>query len=80
MNEYQCVLKFDTDDSEFVRGFEVGRLWEMLKAPVDEDPFIVGQLFHAVNAEMIIRMFESLGRTDLRAEIHDDTWMVLRRE
>jgi hypothetical protein len=28
---YEVVLAFDTDDPQFVRGFEAGRLWERIK-------------------------------------------------
>lgn len=72
MSDYALALAFDTDDPEFVRGVEVGRLWEQLKAG-DAD----GQMFHATNAEMVMRMAESLD-LDVRAEDVDETWMVLR--
>jgi len=29
---FGLALPFDTDDTEFVRGFEAGRLWEQLKS------------------------------------------------
>jgi hypothetical protein len=74
---FGCVLPFDTDDSEFCRGFEAGRLWEMLRDHEGDAP-LAGQQFHASNAEMILRMLDALGRNDLRADIEDDTWMVLR--
>jgi hypothetical protein len=31
MEGYACALEFDTNASEFVRGVEIGRLWEILK-------------------------------------------------
>lgn len=37
MSGYTLVLPFDTDDPEFVRGFEVGRLWEKMK--LTPEPF-----------------------------------------
>lgn len=66
---HSLVLAFDTDDPEFVRGFEAGRLWEQLKVG---EPF--EQEFHSVNAEMVLRMAEELG-VPYRAEIVDDRWM-----
>lgn len=63
------VLAFDTDDVQFSRGFEAGRLWELLKCPAE-----VSQMIHASNAEMVLRMGESLKRT-VRADCVDDFWI-----
>lgn len=72
---YDLVLRFDTDASEFARGFEAGRIWERIR---DGDlDSLDGQLFHATNAEMVLRMIESTEVT-LLAEHVDDTWMVLK--
>jgi hypothetical protein len=68
---YGLVLPFDTDDSEFCRGVEAGRLWEQLKF---NEP--VQQTIHATNSEMAMRMCESLER-EFSAEILDDTWVEL---
>src|SRR4051794_1395182 len=55
-----CLLPFDTDSTEFARGFEAGRLWELVRAdptrPVDD------VLIHAANAEMAMRIGEASGR------------------
>lgn len=68
---FRPVLSFDTDDPQFVRGFEAGRLWEQLKSG---EPF--EQEIHAANAELVLRMAESLDVT-VTAEHLDDTWMLL---
>lgn len=60
---YSLVLAFDTDDPEFTRGFEAGRLWERIKA--DQSDF--REIIHATNAEMVMRMCEKQERT-FRAE------------
>jgi hypothetical protein len=71
---FGLVLPFDTDDTEFVRGFEGGRLWEQLKTgePVE-------QTIHATNTEMAIRMCEEMGR-EFSAEVLDEIWIELRVE
>lgn len=68
---FDLLLPFDTDDAEFVRGFEAGRLWEQLKSgePID-------QTIHAANAEMAIRMCEAAER-QFSAEELDETWIEL---
>lgn len=63
------LLPFDTDDEQFVRGFEAGRLWEMLKRG---EPF--DQAFHASNAEMVLRMAEATEMPH-RAEQVGGEWM-----
>ncbi len=72
--DYKLLLGFDTDDKEFCRGFEAGRIWEMLKTG---EPF--EQTIHATNSEMAIRMCEATGR-QFSAEPFDDTWIDLRVE
>lgn len=71
---YSLALAFDTDDSEFCRGVEAGRLWEQLKTGEE-----VSQTIHATNAEMAIRMCESLER-EFSAEPLDDTWIEFKAE
>jgi hypothetical protein len=74
--DYLMVLPFDVDHPEFARGFEAGRVWEMMQqAKRDAEEF--RQLAHASNAEMFIRMGESLG-IEVTAEPVDDTWIDLR--
>lgn len=70
MNDYQLILRFDTDDPEFVRGFEAGRVWQKLSE--SDEYFIL--ILHCNNTEMILRMAEAEERT-VRCELLDDTWM-----
>lgn len=71
---FEMVLPFDTDGGEFVRGFEAGRIWTLMSENPDMLP---GLIFHAVNAEMVLRMIESKGMS-LKAEFTDDeVWMRL---
>jgi hypothetical protein len=72
--DYKLLLAFDTDNEEFCRGFEAGRLWEILKSGEE-----VSQTIHATNAEMAIRMCESLDR-EFSAEPLDDAWIDFRAE
>lgn len=69
---FNLILPFDTDSEEFVRGFEAGRIWTLM----DENPDkLLGLIFHAANAEMIIRMVEVKGLS-LKAHFTDDqVWM-----
>lgn len=69
---YSPLLPFDSDDPEFTRGFEAGRLWEQLRDP---EPF--EQTIHASNAEMAIRMCETREREFEAVELDDD-WMELK--
>lgn len=72
---YEALLLFDTDDPEFARGFEVGRIYEMF---VNDNPEVMGQPFHASNVEMVLRIAEARG-VSVTAEFTDDpNWMVLR--
>ena len=70
-DSYSLALEFDTNDPEFARGVEAGRLWEMLKSGE-----AVQQTIHATNTEMAIRMCEAGGRA-WRAEPLDETWIEL---
>jgi len=67
---FSPLLSFDTDDIEFARGFEAGRLWEALSKSQDERD----QLVHATNVEMAMRIAEALGRP-VRGEQLPDGWM-----
>lgn len=69
--DYALALAFDTDEPEFARGVELGRLWETLKAQPDEK---ITQTIHAANAEMALRVGEALQRAVSAVE-HDDVWM-----
>lgn len=69
-HEWELLLPFDTDNPEFVRGFEAGRIWERIKNDrTDWDAMV-----HGSNAEMIMRMCEVEDR-NYRAEIVDDIYV-----
>lgn len=69
---FNLILPFDTDSEEFVLGFEAGRIWTLM----DENPDkLLGLIFHAANAEMILRMLE-VKDLSLKAHFTDDhVWM-----
>ena len=67
---HACLLPFDTDDAEFVRGFETGRLWALLQGTDDE----VVETVHAANAEMILRLGEAAERHVQSVEL-DENWI-----
>lgn len=74
MSSFMMVLPFDTDSEDFVRGFEAGRIWALMTENPDMLP---GLIFHATNAEMVIRMIEAKG-LPLKAQFTDDQmWMRL---
>jgi hypothetical protein len=68
---HSLLLAFDTDCPQFARGFELGRLWQLLQDDGDE---AVEQIIHADTAEMVLRMGEALDRL-VQAEPLDDHWM-----
>lgn len=70
MDAFALALAFDTNASEFIRGVEVGRLWERLKS----EPGPIEEIVHASNAEMILRLSEATERP-VRAEELDETWL-----
>lgn len=72
MDRYACALEFDTAAADFVRGVEVGRLWEILKGTPGE----VEEIVHASNAEMILRIAEATGR-GVRSQELDATWLLV---
>lgn len=67
---HACLLPFDTDDPEFARGFEAGRLWALLRTGDDE----VVQCIDASNAEMAMRLAEATERTVVATELGHD-WL-----
>lgn len=66
---YELVLPFDTDDPEFIRGFEVGMVWAALQAG-SATSFTV----HHSNAEMMLRIGET-NSMKVQAEPVDDGYM-----
>ena len=69
---HELLLAFDTDGEEFVRGFEVGRLWMMLREFPDME---VEETLHASNAEMLLRLAEATKR-HVRTRDLDPTWVT----
>lgn len=67
---HACLLPFDTDDAEFARGFEAGRLWALLRSDEDE----VVECIHGSNVEMAMRLAEATGRTVVATELGHD-WL-----
>ncbi len=63
----ESELRFDTDDPEFARGFEIGVLWERLNS--------LGSCHMAVsasNAEMVMRVAKATGCQFTGEELADD--------
>lgn len=76
-SDFLLALEFDTDDPEFARGFEAGRLWEIFRR--NDEHMLDGQFFHASNSELVLRMIDAWGRQGVTAEFTEDpVWMVLR--
>lgn len=65
------LLAFDHDDEEFSRGFELGRVWAILRA--SDDNFDCEM--HAANAEMILRIAEATDR-QVRTEELGSGWVT----
>lgn len=74
MSEYGLILSFDTDDEQFVRGFEAGGLWELMNP--EHGITHVERQIHASNTEMVMRMAEARG-FDFRAEDVNEDWTVV---
>ncbi|HEX5608698.1 MAG TPA: hypothetical protein VFX45_01240 [Solirubrobacterales bacterium] len=68
LSGHACLLPFDTDDAEFARGFETGRLWALLRETGAE----VVETVHARNAEMILRLAEATGRPVQAVDLDKD--------
>ena len=68
---HACLLPFDTDDAEFARGFEAGRLWALLRSEEDVE---IAECIHASNAEMAMRLAEGTGRTVNAVDLGND-WL-----
>ncbi len=70
---HALALAFDSDDPQFARGVEIGRLWE--RAQACAGPF--EEMVHVRNAEMVLRISDALGRS-VASDEHDSTWMTVR--
>lgn len=70
---YVLTLPFDTDNPEFIRGAEIGMLWQRLVH--GEIP--VQATIHSTNAEMMMRIAEAKG-VQFSAELTDyDEWLFV---
>lgn len=75
MSEYSLLLPFATDDPLFAHGFEMGRLWTLLREVLsDHDEYECH--CHVENAEMALRIAEATSRT-VRSEELGDGWLSL---
>jgi hypothetical protein len=73
---WACVLAFDTDDPEFLRGFEAGAIDTRLRV----DPGLrVVEMVHAANAEMMLRIGEATGRRVSARDLNDE-WIEVTFE
>jgi hypothetical protein len=72
--EYHLVFKFDTDEPEFARGFEAGKLY----ATIGDSLFGVSELesagfvIHHANTELVMRMAEKFNLSFTATEIDDE--------
>lgn len=78
---YSLVLPFDTEDSEFCRGFEAGHVDAICarfaageRIYEDDPPDQHVETIHASNAEMMLRIAET-HKLLVRSEEVDDTWI-----
>ena len=69
MNGHSLLLAFDSDEPEFVRGFECGRIWAEIRG--NEDIVLGPYTMHSSNAEMAIRIAEACGRIASSEEIDE---------
>jgi len=65
------LLPFDTDEPEFARGFEAGRLWTLLREQPDQE---LEANVSVENAEMVMRIAEATGR-HVRSEELGSGWL-----
>jgi hypothetical protein len=72
MDGHAMLLPFDTDSEEFVRGFELGRIWALLRLAPEEP---VEEYAHATSAEMLLRMGEATDRHVTSEELGDN-WLL----
>ena len=63
----ESLLRFDTDDPEFARGFEMGILWERINSSGS-----CHMAISADNAEMVMRVAKATGCQFVGHELDDD--------
>jgi hypothetical protein len=78
--EATLMLRYDTDDPEFSRGFQCGMIWQLLHGGVNEFEIPV----YLTNAEMVMRMAEAAGYTytaryENESELEGDAdWILIK--
>lgn len=77
-NFYKLVLAFDTDEPEFARGFEVGRIWGLLSVLPDDETLRV--YVSPLNVDMMSRIAESKKRNISLFEENSQTDNILFSE
>ena len=70
---HASLITFDSDEPEFARGFEVGRLWTLLREYPGKR---LEEYAHVANAEMLLRLADATGRT-VQSEELDDGWLLV---
>lgn len=76
-SQFVPVLPFDSDSSEFTRGFEVGNVWSILAhMPVPIGDSVSFQV-HITNAEMMLRL-GSVCNYRVSSNELDDEWMRIK--
>jgi hypothetical protein len=70
------LLSYDSDELEFARGFEAGRLWALLDGSRETE---ITQYVRVTNVEMVMRMAETTGRRAQSTELGGE-WLLVRFE
>jgi hypothetical protein len=66
-DRYVLLLPFDSDHSEFIRGFEVGRMWADLTSH-ERTEFTI----HPSNLAMALRIGDALGMSVVSEDVSND--------
>jgi hypothetical protein len=73
MDAFAQSLAFDAEPaSEYIRGVEIGRLWEQLKSKAGP----VEDFVHVSNSEMVPRLAEAT-RRPVRTRRIDESWLLV---
>jgi hypothetical protein len=73
VSDFAVLVEFDSEHPEFARGFEVGRLWTLLRERPHE---VVEEHAHGANAEMLMRLGEATAR-QVRSEELGEGWLLV---
>lgn len=76
-DRYELIVAFDSDDQEFTRGFEAGRVYEVLRSRQESS---VEFQVHGTNSTMMERIAKTTGYVidALESEGEDPEWLTLR--